>query len=171
MNRFLFTICFLIISVTVVAQSKETIRKQALIIGEATKDQNFSTVVKYTHPSVIKMMGGREAALKTIKAGTSKLAEQGISFESVAIGTPGQIFTAGNELHCLVSQTIIMNVPTGKLVSESYLLAVTKDDGLNWTFINISEQLNNSTITKLLPNFNQRLKLPVSTKPVFYQDK
>jgi hypothetical protein len=170
MKQVIYLLIFLIIPFFSIAQDKNVIKQQALIVAAATKVLDYNTIIKYTHSSLINMMGGRDAMFKTIENSMGKMSAQGISIDSAAIGNPETIYIAGEELHCLVPQTIIMTVPNGKLVSNSYLLAISQDKGMNWTFINVSSQLNNKTITRLLPNFNQELKIPEDTKPVFYKD-
>ena len=170
MKRSIYFLLFLFIPFLSVAQDKNVIKQQALIVAKATVTQDYATIIKYTHPSLIKMMGGSEAMFKLISSSMNKMSKQGIMIDSVVIGTPEEIFKAGSELHCLVPEGLLMTVPNGKLLSKSHLLAISGDNGLNWTFINVSSQINNKTITQLLPNFNQNLRLPEDTKPVFYKD-
>ena len=170
MKNPIYLLLFLALPFISVAQEKEIIRQQALLVAKATKALDFPTIIKYTHPALIKVVGGPDAMLIMIKKGMEALAIQGLSIDSVAIGTPEDIFKAGKELHCLVPEAIVMTVPDGKLISKTYLLAISGDNGTNWTFIEISDQINNKTITQLLPNFNQDLRIPENTKPVFYKD-
>src|SRR5690606_21538605 len=111
------------------------------------------------------MAGGSDALMKVLTATMKTVADQGIQIDSVIFGTAGNIFKAGDEIHCLLPQETIMKFGSDKhIISKGYLLAVSNDNGLNWTFLNLTSGLTNETITKLLPNFNQELKLPTDSK-------
>ncbi|MEJ6979680.1 hypothetical protein WG906_04415 [Pedobacter sp. P351] len=165
MKQPLYLLLFLIIPFLSFAQDKNQIMQQALLVAKATKDKDYATVVKYTHPSLIQMIGGNDAMMKLLATTMKTIAEQGISIDSVSLDPPGSNFKAGDEIHCLLPQTVIMKFKTDKkIIAKGYLLAISKDNGLNWSFLNLTEELNNQTITKLLPNFNQALKLPTDSK-------
>lgn len=103
--------------------------------------------------------------LKLLTSTMGSMNEQGIQIDSVKLGQPGNFFKAGNEIHCLLPQELIMKYGSDKkIITKGYLLAISSDNGLKWTFLNLSEQLNNQTITKLLPNFNQEMVLPTDSK-------
>ena len=156
---------FLITPLLSIAQDKNVIKEQALIVAKATKTQDYATVVKYTHPSLIKMVGGNDAMMKLLTSTMKTVAEQGISIDSVSLDQPGEFFNAGDEIHCLLPQKVYMKYGTDKkIVGTGYMLAISSDKGLNWSFLNLTEGLNNQTITQLLPNFNQQLKIPTDSK-------
>ncbi|MFD2162304.1 hypothetical protein ACFSJU_07855 [Paradesertivirga mongoliensis] len=165
MKHSIYFLLFLIAPFVSIAQEKNIIKQQATIVAKATKAQDYATVIKYTHPSLIKMVGGNDAMMKLLTTTMKTVAEQGITIDSVSLGQPGDIFKAGNELHCLLPQDVIMRFGADKkIVAKGYLIAISKDDGINWSFLNLTEELNNQTITTLLPNFNQNLKLPTDSK-------
>ena len=98
-----------------------------------------------------------------------EMGQQGISFESVIIGKPSKTVIAGNEIHCLVPQTVYMKVPKGKLKSETQLLADSRDNGSKWFFID-AVNLNKDNIKIVLPNYNFDLVLPPKNEPIFIAD-
>ena len=104
-----------------------------------------------------------------IKKGKVEMEQQGISFETVTIGKPSETVKAGDEIHCLVPQTIFMKVPKGKIKSETYLLAVSKDNGSNWFFID-TVNLTLDNVKTVLPNYNADLKIPTKKQPKFIAD-
>jgi len=97
------------------------------------------------------------------------MGQQGISFDKVIIGKPSKTVIAGDEIHCLVPQTVYMKVPKGKLKSETQLLAVSRDNGSNWFFID-AVSLNKDNIKRVLPNYNFDLVLPTKSEPIFVSD-
>jgi hypothetical protein len=170
MKNYYLSLLFLFVNLYSFGQDKAVIKQQANIVAQATIKNDYATIIKYSHPSLIKMMGGRDKMLNVIKDAMEGMSSKGISIDSVWIGTPQKLFIAGKELHCLVPQQLSMKVPDGKLVSNSFLLAISIDKGANWTFLSLSNGINNKTITQLLPNFNQQLKIPEDSKPIFFED-
>jgi hypothetical protein len=60
---------------------------------------------------------------------------------------------------------MVLTTSNGKIVNSAYLLAISKDGGKYWYFLDI----NRSTyklIPKLFPNFNKDLVIPEPTPPV-----
>ena len=141
-----------------------TAKKQARILVEAIKTANYEVTVKYTHSSVIQMVGGKESFIEILKSGTQEMKAMGNSYESIKLGKPSRTVNAGNELHCLIPEKIKMNLKDGKILSKSYLLAASKDQGKNWTFIETAI-LTSDNITSILPNYNKELVIPEKEVP------
>ncbi|MGV3706355.1 MAG: hypothetical protein ACO1NU_13350 [Arcticibacter sp.] len=165
MKKTLHFVLLLLVPILSAAQDKNLIIQQATIVANATKTLDSPTIIKYTHASAIKLAGGTDAMLKFLTSTMGSMTEQGVQIDSVKLGQPGNFFKAGNEIHCLLPQELIMKYGSDKkIITKGYLLAISSDNGLKWTFLNLSEQLNNQTITKLLPNFNQEMVLPTDSK-------
>lgn len=111
-------------------------------------------------------MGGREAMLTILTNGQVEIESQGFKFSKVSIGEPQEIYRTGSDLFCLVPETIYIEVPNGKLVTESHLLAVSENNGAKWYFID-TNRLTNENVSELLPNFNSDLKIPAKKEPQF----
>jgi hypothetical protein len=149
--------------------SKKTVLEQSKILAEAFTNQDFNTIVTYTYPRIIKMMGGKEKMISILKSGKLNMENEGVFFESVSVKKPSEIYQSGNELYCLIPQTIIMKIPKGKLETNGYLLAVSEDNGEKWFFIDTA-QLDDNKLAYLFPNMNKKLKIPKKTRPTFYAD-
>jgi hypothetical protein len=65
----------------------------------------------------------------------SNLKTQGIKIESATIGEPRIIYTAGKELHCLVTEKMILSTKDGRFQKDSNLLAISQNKGQNWYFL------------------------------------
>lgn len=84
----LFAVC--LIQTVVVAQdaNADTVRKLVQKMLQATVNGDYETVLDMTHPKVLNMMGGKQAALKTVNEQLKKLKESGLQFEMKEVGTP-----------------------------------------------------------------------------------
>src|SRR5688572_11812553 len=145
------------------------VKEQAEMTAKSLLENDFETLMKFTYPKVIELVGGRDKMISLIKKGTVEMDQQGISFDKVIIGEPSKTIMAGEEAHCLISQTIFMKVPKGKIKSETYLLAISKDSGNHWFFID-TVNLTMDNIKKVLPNYNPELIIPGKKQPEFIKD-
>lgn len=81
------------------------------------------------------------------------------SFGSAQVLKPGQGVQAGKEIHVVVPMQMVMKRPEGRLLVRSYLIGGSSDGGRTWTFVD-GARIAPDNIRKVLPNFNDRLKLP-----------
>lgn len=156
---------FIIIS-TVSCNVQKRAVKQAGKMADAMKTQQYEVMLNYTHPKVVEMLGGNKKYLDILTTGGKEMRKMGIDYESIILGEPTEPIKAGNELHCLIPETITMVLKEGKMISKSHLLAVSSDNGKNWTFIETAV-LNEDNIKKILPNYNPSLKIPKAEDPQY----
>lgn len=100
----------------------------------------------------------------TIKQAFETMKTQGLTIENITIGSPGKFYKAGTEIHCLVPEKMLLSTPNGKMVNNANLLAISKDGGKYWYFLDINRSTYN-IIPKLFPNFNKGLMIPEPTPP------
>jgi len=165
------TLIFLIflLPIATKAQLKETIREQAFVVAKATMDGDYETIVNKTYTSLVEMAGGKDKMIRIIKEAMEQLKSQNTTIDTVIIGFPQDgIYKAGNELHTLIPEALVMSTPKGRVIAKSFIIAISKDDGLTWSFLQLGESINNETIKRYLPNFNENLKLPEEQKPILY---
>ncbi len=140
-------------------QYGDNITKQGNELCKAMVTQDYETLAKYTYPRIVEMMGGKKQMIATVAGGMQQLKSQGIQFKEVSIGEPEKIYTAGKEIHCLVPQTIISDVQGTEDKRTTYLLAISKNKGKRWYFVDATN-LDNTNVKNLLPEFNDDMKLP-----------
>ena len=158
-----------IFSFSVVAQDTSLVKKQANELAQAAIRGDFLKAIHYTYPKMVQLAGGKEKMLKVAKAGMKSMKKKGMEIDFASIGTPGKFYKAGKQIHCLVPETIRLKLSKGHAISTGFLLAISNDGGKTWTFIDLN-QFTNESIVDILPNFNQNLKIPKSSKPVLYRD-
>ena len=136
------------------------IKLQAQEMADAAMTQNYGLFLKYTYP---KVMGdfSKEELLNELTRVFEHLAAEGIFIESSEIGDVGVIYEAGQELHCLVAEKIIIQTKEGRFLKNSYLLAISVDKGQNWCFIDCATGKEN--IIAMFPDFNTNMILPAKS--------
>jgi hypothetical protein len=131
----------------------------------AMKNSDFETILNYTYPKIIEMSGGRETITVSIEAVFDKMKKDGYLFEDMIVGEPEKIYKAGTELHCIIPKQIMMKTPRGRIKSANYLLAISKNNGQTWYFME-SKLLDNENKKIIFPSFNNDLEIPKSSEPV-----
>ena len=89
-----------------------------------------------------------------------------IATEIVSISEPLQ---AGDELHAIVRAKRILKAPGGRQIQDTFMIAISGDEGRNWTFVD-GPQLTPKHIEALFPDFNEALEFPETVPAVFEKD-
>jgi hypothetical protein len=137
---------------------------------EAFRKGRLDEFASYTHPALIKQMGGKDKLVNLLRKGLEDMAKEGFRFLSARVGPPIQVVQAGSDLHALVPLSQVMSAPGGELHLSGHLLGVSSNDGQSWTFIDTGK-LTPGDIRQLLPTFNPELKLPPRSEPKFVPGK
>ena len=135
-------------------------------MSEAIIANDYETLADFTYPVIIEMMGGRTNMIQATEDAISQMRNQGYVVSKIKFGKPENIFDAGDELHCLMPQTLEIKNPKGTIINNSYLIAVSKNQGEKWYFVDTAD-LTNENIHKLFPNFNSELSIPMKKAPEF----
>ena len=168
MKHFCRILFFLMLPLSLLAQDTTVVKEQAEVLANAVVKGDCKTLIDHMYPRLVQMMGGKEKMLTQANASMTQLKTQGFVFDAASIGSPGKFYKAGAEIHCLVPETISIKMPNGHLVAQSNLLAISKDGGKNWTFIDLNKNTIDA-IPKIFPYFNNELKIPAPSQPVMQQ--
>ena len=145
---------------------RETIITEANKMVNSLKGNDYQSLINHTYPKLIEILGGKTSMLNQMNTQMKRMEDSGAKISDVKIGKPKDIYVAGDELHCLVPQKLVLTVPTGKVITNSFLLAISNNNGQNWYFLDTS-QLDLGKIDQLFPKFNKDLDLPVPKEPKF----
>jgi hypothetical protein len=155
------------VCITATAQIDKTkIKAQADEAAQALLKGDYEIIGKYTYPKIAEQYGGVEKMMQTAKSGRADLEAMGIVLDSVVVGEPTDPVKAGDQLHCLIPQTTVIRKPDGVVTSESYLLAVSVDQGNHWYLPNLTAE----SIKELLLVYNPELVIPEKKPSVFKPD-
>ena len=146
------------------------IKSQAEKMVTAFKDENYNSLLDYTYPKILEIAGGKVVLESMVKQMMDDMKADGVFVDSAKVGEPGAIFQAGSELHSTITQTVYMKYTGGRMISESTLLAVSMDAGLNWYFLDI-KQLTPEMKTQFFPDFNPELIIPEPKPLITIDDK
>jgi hypothetical protein len=167
MKKLVLLLLLLSFTFTVSAQ-KTLIKQKAQECSNALLKGDYNTVIKFTYPKILPKGKSKQQLLNDIKTGMGQMAAQGVSFKSVTIGQPGEIYTAGTELHALIPQSLTLSINGGTLKTQTNLLAISPDKGKTWYFMEAAK-LTAATKKQLFPNWNSKLIIPPASQPQFSQ--
>lgn len=144
---------------------KNNIKKEAEIMSNLMVNKKYDDFLKYMHPSLITMMGGKEKVLDIFKQGLP----DGTTIKSVKISYPSDTVKVNNQIQCTLKEEIEMKVKGGKLIAISTLVGLSDDDGKTWYFLDANSK-SLETLKTAFPNLSSRLIFVESTKPIFVSE-
>ncbi len=147
-------------SLSVVSQTKADALKDAKITSTATLEMDYKTVLKHTLPSVLDMMGGKDAALKVIEATFEGMKAQGFVFEKADIIGVSEIVKEQGQFRCVVEGYNQMVMSNQRISSKSYLLGIYNETDNYWWFIEAKQLQNDALTQQILPDFKTSLEIP-----------
>lgn len=168
MKKRLIIMAFLLIGAYTFAQNdhSENIKRDGNKMINFMIEKDYESLSRFTYPVIVEWMGGKERMINLISKEMQRIEDQGVVFLELSLGEPEKLYTAGEEIHCLVPQKVILENNDGKIISSSHLLAVSVDLGENWYFVDTA-QLTSENVTVLFPQFNSDLEIPVKIQPEF----
>jgi hypothetical protein len=169
----LFSSFFLSATIAQTVQSDtvvlNAIEQQGNTMGKLLLSKDYKTFIKYTHPVIMDMAGGEENMIEIIKAGMEQVENQNISISFCSVERPVSYISFKNELQCTVVQRMEMKFPEGRVLSKSFLVAVSDDKGKNWKFIDPNGR-DLKELQKILPDLSDTLIIPKDEEPVIIKD-
>jgi hypothetical protein len=148
------------------AEMVEKINEQATEMGTALMKKDFEKVVDFSYPELIKQAGGKGKMVEAIEKGVKKTELAGNTVVGVTFGEPSAIIQEADELQCTLSQQTTLKTPGGNSTFEATLIAISKDEGHHWTFLEVHDQ-EFFVMQASFPNLSSRLKLPGSAQEIF----
>jgi hypothetical protein len=148
-----------------VKDAPQNLKQQASKMGVAFIKGDYKTFASYTYPSVVKMMGGAGKMVDVLKKITTNMKNEGVSFDNTVFDEPSKIEISGKELQATIKQHTEIITPQGILISTSTLIAISTDNGSNWSFVDTSNK-DMATIRKVIPGLSKSIYILPQLPPV-----
>lgn len=146
------------------------IKKLAEGLADATLKGDYAKVIDGTHEGLVKLLGGRDEAIKTAETSMKAVAEKGITVTKFTVGDPGGLFTEGAYTFTVLPTVVELKSPAGKVVQKSYLLGISGDGGKTWKFADGAGIADKRVRERVLPKLPTKLELPEPSKPEVVKD-
>jgi hypothetical protein len=148
-----------------------TIKEEAQKCAKALLAGDCDSVVAYTHPRIVKAMGGKEAMITALKQGMSQMQADGTRFLEATVGQPGNPKRIGAWMTSMIPQHLVLKVSGGKLYKDSSLLGISEDDGKHWVFVDLGGNVTKDQLGELFPELDNKIAIPEKKPPVFKKDE
>lgn len=165
-RRVVATLLFVtVLSAAAVAQEQlseaaaKRLQTQAIESGRAFIEGDLGRLADYTYPRLIELIGGREKMIEIVRKGVEEMKAEGFEPLSYVPSAPTQVLREGARTYAIVPLKFRMRAPTEILVSDSFMIAVSDDDGKNWKFLSGSS-IDQEKLKLILPDAAGKLKLP-----------
>ena len=121
-------------------------------------------LIARTHPSLKALSGGPDAFAELTRYALKQLGDLGISFVSRSVGTPTDLYPAGEEEVCFVPRVSVMALGGRQMTSTTFMIAIRRKGDGTWTCLEGAGLRNNpGMLHRLLPALDQNIALPPNT--------
>ncbi len=127
-------------------------------MGKSLIDQDYETFVEYNHKTIVQSLGGKEQVKKMAKEAIDGLSSQGARIKDISLGQVLQSDKQGREIQAIIEQNTVILGNEGETSRAEKMLAVSKDMGQSWKFINLTGKTQQQ-ILGFYPNFSKKLKI------------
>jgi hypothetical protein len=148
---------------------RQTVRQEAQKCADALLAGNYETVIGYTHPRIVQLMGGKGPMLDTLKRGTKDMAAKGVAIEKIAISVPLDPKTSDGLLYAMIPETMTIKAPGGTITKENMMVGLSYDSGKKWVFID-ADALTDPATKAALPELVGKITQTAQKPPVFVKD-
>ena len=117
------------------------------------------------HPEMVKMAGGDDKMNIMADSAMKMFKMMGGSITRILYGNPTEVVKFKDELQTTLSQSVSLTSVIADVEFTSTLVAVSRDGGKQWYFIDTS-LYQESELRKKLPGLSPALVIPPSQHPV-----
>jgi hypothetical protein len=147
------------------AESYPRLAVQASELNDALLRKDYDRFLDLTHPKVIELGGGREKMRATLKTQLEQTEAEGVKVLASSIGSPTQVIDNSGSIYAVMSNTLKVKAQSGTFQTESTLVGVSADRGVNWTFVDAGRE-GDDELKKVLPEVADKIKLLPAKQPV-----
>lgn len=171
--KFLILIFGVFYCQTTTAQTEQELRDLAIenakTVSKATLDMDFETVLTYTHPNVVELMGGKDNAVTLLKTQFDKMIAEGFVFEIAEVKKLTDFAKEKDTYHCLIELYNQMKMGSSRIKAKSYVFGIYDDSVKHWFFVEANQLKNPSLRDMAFKDFSTSLTLPddeTTTEPI-----
>jgi hypothetical protein len=150
-------------------QALKNLEAQANEAGQAVIQEDHAKMAELTLPALVEALGGRAKYIKKLESIATEMKGKGFRPKRVNVKDPSPLVQGGGEFYAVVPSELELSGPGGATGRQSfYMVAVSKDQGATWKFIDgAGVGGDRGKLKKLLPNFPDGLTLPDAQPPIW----
>lgn len=161
---------FLLCTIQVFSQDMNALKKSALrdsnAACKATLNEDFKTLITFTHPNLIKAAGGAEVMEEFLKSTFDQMKAGGFKYEIAETKSVSDIVKEQGEYRCYVENYNVMKMDNKRITATSYMIGFYDEKTKKWTFVEAKEMKSSGTVIAYFPDFKTNMKIPENTMAV-----
>jgi hypothetical protein len=135
------------------AQADVRLIVQSLYAGD------IDVVLQYTHPAVVKLMGGPDATRQAVESAVALLKRSDMRIESLSFPSAATCLTGGGRQFIVVPTLSVIAAGDQRIESLNFQLGVLEPGGRGWTYVD-GARVNAENVQLLLPGFPPDYRFP-----------
>jgi hypothetical protein len=135
------------------------VQEDVRTLTNALDQGNVDTLIRYTHPKIITMMGGEAQARAVLSQAMSKFAALGMKRESLTFPAEPTILRGGTHEFAIVPTMTVLAAAGQRVESLNFQLGVREIGAGNWTYVEGS-RVNKGNVRSLFPDFPSDYEFP-----------
>ncbi len=139
--------------------SSQNVQRDATAVLKAFHFADLDTVMRYTHPKIISMLGGPKPARETMAKALKSLKSQGMKLKSLSIPHAPRFLRGGKRRFVFVPTLSVFSFDGKKIESLNYLLGILDDGAKQWKYLD-GAKLNSRKVRALFPGFPRGVTFP-----------
>ena len=138
---------------------QKRVQQDVKAIIKAVYSGNVGTVLQYTHPKIIKMMGGAKAARASVAKSLKKVGSVGLRLESLSFPSAPVFLRGTRQRFVIVPTYSVFSVKGQRVESLNYQFGVLEKGAKRWKYVEGS-RVNKRNIARLFPEFPRNYTFP-----------
>lgn len=146
---------------TLSTKEKAALLEEAKLAQDAMNRGDLEAMMKYEHPAVFKLAGGKDEFEKQAKASLEMLKTLGVKYVKTDFGDPTDTYDAGDNIVCFLPRTSLLDTNGKKVKSQGYWLAARTKGDTVWRFVDgAGIEANKDLLWMMFPDLPKDIHLP-----------
>jgi len=139
------------------SQDAPAVQRDVRRANDALYSGDVDTLLLYTHPRIIELMGGEQRARETLKESLKIVSEMRV--EKLSFPDAPRFFEGQDNLFVFVPTLTIINLKGQRIESLNFQLGIKKQGQGNWGYVEGS-RVNDSNVRSMFPDFPPGIEFP-----------
>ncbi len=143
----------------------EVVQQEVRKMATAVYQSDVDTVLSYTHPKIIDLMGGTKQARSTLETAFSQFESLNMELESITFPEAPTFLNTDSNRFVIVPTKSIISADGQRFESLNYQFGIQRHGTTSWSYVEGS-RINKQSVRSLFPDFP-----PDYEFPEFYRKK
>ncbi|HXB38908.1 MAG TPA: hypothetical protein VNZ49_00105 [Bacteroidia bacterium] len=154
------------VQVTPSSDMHVTLVNQAYEMMNSYLKTDFKKFVSKVYPGLVSKEGGENNMIFELKISSAGSKDGETSIDTMYAAGVHNIINTGNQMQTTLSRITIVTVPDGKMITVSMLIAISEDNGQNWSFLDANGR-DIKSMKESFPELSDKLVLLPDGKPIY----